>query len=82
MDWKPFKYYTTQQTFAGGFEYYRTIRLDYNGKVTRFGMYISTPEVEAPPGFREFLESAARAGYERLAPMIQADIDNGKIKTG
>lgn len=80
VDWKPFKYYTTQQSFAGGLEYYRTIRLDYDGAVTRFGMYVSKPNIETPPGFREFLESAARAGYERLAPMLQADVENGKIE--
>jgi len=59
--------------------YYRTIRLEYDGLITKFGMYVSKPEVEGPAGFREFLESAARAGYERLSPFIQADIDSGKI---
>ncbi len=79
VDWKPFRYYTTQQSFGGGLEYYRTIRLDYDGTVTKFGLYVSKPEVETPPGFREFLESAARQGYERLAPILEADIESGKI---
>jgi len=80
VDWKPFKYYTTQQTFGGGLEYFRTIRLDHDGQTTKFGMYVSKPEVETPPGFREFLESAARVGYERLPSMMQADIESGKIE--
>jgi len=80
VDWKPFKYYTTKQTFGGGLEYFRTIRLDHDGQTTKFGMYVSKPEVETPPGFREFLESAARVGYERLPSMMQADIESGKIE--
>lgn len=80
VDWKPFKYYTTHQNFGGGVEYYRTIRLDYDKKVTKFGMYVSQPGVETPPGFREFLESAARQGYERLTPMMKADVESGKIE--
>lgn len=80
VDWKPFKYYTTHQNFGGGLEYYRTIRLDYDGTMTKFGIYVSTPEVETPPGFREFLESVARAGYERLPSMMQADVESGKIE--
>jgi hypothetical protein len=73
VDWKPFEYYTVRQT-AAGLEYYRTISMDYDGAVTKFGVYVSSPNQDAPEGFREFLESAARAGYERLAPSIQADV--------
>ena len=54
VDWKPFNYYTVQQTVGAGLEYYRTIRMDYDGAVTKFGVYFSKPEKEAPPGFREF----------------------------
>jgi hypothetical protein len=79
VDWKPFHYYTTHQSFSGGLEYYRTIRLDYNGAVTKFGLYVSQPKVEAPTGLREFLESAGREGYEQLPVFIQADIESGKI---
>jgi hypothetical protein len=79
VDWKPFRYYTTHQSFTGGIEYYRTIRLDFDGRVTKFGLYVSKPEVEPPSGFREFLEGAAREGYERISSFIQADIDSGKI---
>jgi hypothetical protein len=78
VDWKPFNYYTVQQ-FVAGLEYYRTIRFDYDGKVTKFGLYVSQPDKEAPPGFQEFLESAARAGYERLPAAIQADVESGKV---
>ena len=79
VDWKPFKYYTVQQTVAG-LEYYRMIRLDYDSAVTKFGVYVSQPDKEAPEGFRNFLEVAARQGYERLGPAIQADVAVGKIK--
>ena len=79
MDWKPFKYYTVHQNVAGGIEYFRTIHLDYDGAVTKFGMYVSQPEQATPAGFRDFLETAARQGYERIASFIQADVEGGKI---
>jgi hypothetical protein len=79
VDWKPFEYYTVHQNVAG-LEYYRTIRLDYDGTKTKFMVYVSKPEQEAPEGFREFLEMAARQGYERLPLAIQSQIENGNIK--
>ena len=78
VDWKPFDYYTVSQN-PGGLEYLRTIRLKYDGKVTKFAMLVSKPKQEAPEGFREFLESAARVGYERLPAAIQELVDNGTI---
>lgn len=79
VDWKPFNYYTVQQTVAGGIEYFRTIRLDYNGEITKFKMHVSKPEVETPPGFRDFLESAARQGYERIEAFLKTAIESGQI---
>jgi hypothetical protein len=78
VDWKPFNYYTVHQTVAG-VEYYRMIRLDYDGAVTKFGVYVSQPDNEAPAGLRDFLEMAARQGYERITPVLQADYEGGKI---
>lgn len=80
VDWKPFDYYTVEQN-AAGLKYYRTIRLEYDGKITKFGLYISQPDKKAPEEFREFLESAARAGYERLPAAIQTDHESGKVTT-
>src|SRR6266540_1794764 len=79
VDWKPFHYYTTQQNVAGDIEYFRTIRLEYDGSITKLGVYLSKPEMETPQGFREFLEMAARQGYERLTPTLQADAEAGKF---
>lgn len=79
VDWKPFDYYTVLQNVLDGIEYYRTIQMDYDGMITKFGVYVSKPEKETPEGFRDFLEMAARQGYERLAPSIQADVEHGKI---
>ena len=78
VDWKPFHYYTVEQEVAG-LHYYRTIRLDFDGTRTKLRFYVSRPDGEAPEGFREFLESAARLGYERISSFIQSDIQNGKI---
>jgi hypothetical protein len=76
VDWKPFEYYTVHQN-VGGVEYYRTIRLLYDGAVTKFTMLVSKPEQQAPEGFREFLEMAARQGYERLPAAIQELLERG-----
>jgi hypothetical protein len=79
VDWKPFEYYTTIQQFASGLEYHRTIRLQQNGAVTKFLMLVSKPEQQTPEGFREFLESAARQGYERLPAAIRELVESGTI---
>jgi hypothetical protein len=79
VDWKPFDYFTTLQQFTSGLEYYRTIRLEYDGTKTKFMLHVSKPQQETPEGFREFLEMAARQGYERLPLAIQSQIDSGNI---
>ena len=79
VDWKPFDYYTVLQSGVAGLEYYRTIRMDYDGKVTKFSVAFSTPEQEVPEGVHEFLEAAIRQGYERVAPCMRADYENGKF---
>ncbi len=78
VDWKPFDYFTVQQ-FVAGLEYYRTIRLQYDGAKTKVMVHLSKPEQEAPEGFREFLEMALRQGYERLPLAIQSQLETGKI---
>lgn len=79
VDWKPFEYYTTIQQFASGLEYYRTIRLQPDGAITKFVMLVSKPEQQTPEGFQDFLETAARQGYERLPLAIQSQLESGKI---
>lgn len=79
IDWKPFEYYTTLQMGIAGLEYYRTIRLKPTDYGTLFLMHVSTPTTQAPDGFRDFLYTAAKEGYERLPAAIQKDIDDGKI---
>jgi hypothetical protein len=81
VDWKPFHYYTVHQNVAG-LQYYRMICLDYDGAITKFRFYVSQPDQAAPEGFREFLESAAKAGYERIPSLLQAEVQNGKISPG
>jgi hypothetical protein len=78
IDWKPFDYFTVQQ-FVAGLEYYRTIRLQYDGTKTKLSIHLSKPEQEAPEGFREFLEMAAGQSYRGLPAAIQAQIEMGKI---
>ena len=81
VDWKPFDYFTVQQ-FAAGLEYYRTIRMQYDGAKTKLMIHVSKPEQEAPEGFREYLEMAARQGYERLPLAVQSQLEAGNITVG
>lgn len=81
VDWKPFDYFTVQQ-FVAGLEYYRTIRFLYDGDKTKVMVHVSKPEQEAPEGFREYLEMAARQGYEHLPSAIQSQLESGKITAG
>ena len=78
VDWKPFEHFTVHQN-AAGLQYYRMIQLEYDGAVTKFRLFVSPPDKQAPEGFREFLESAARQGYERIPACIEADVRNGKV---
>ena len=81
VDWKPFDHYTVFQSGIPGLEYYRTIQLQYDGKRTKFLVHFSKPDKEAPEGLGDFLAMAARQGYERIAPAIQADYESGKVST-
>ena len=79
IDWKPFEYYTTLQTINTGMEYFRTIRLVPIGSETHLLLHISEPTITPPEGFREFLNTAAKAGYQNLSAAIQREVDSGKI---
>ena len=79
IDWKPFDHYTVLQTVMGGLEYYRTIRLEPNENGTRLFVHVSKPATDTPDGFRDFLYSAAKQGYENIQPMIEKDINDRKI---
>jgi hypothetical protein len=81
LDWKPFHYYTVIQSVGAGLEYYRTIRMEYDGKLTSLRIHLSRPDQDAPEGFRDSLEAAAREGYARLTSIMQADVESGKITT-
>ena len=62
-----------------GSEYYRTIRLQYDGEKTVLMLHISKPEQDTPDGFREYLEMAARQAYEQDSIAIKAEVESGKI---
>ncbi len=80
VDWKPFKYYTVKQSGLAGLEYYRTITMDYDGKMTRFGVYFSEPESGAPPEVRAMLAHVVHESYARVHPIMQADAESGKFE--
>jgi hypothetical protein len=77
--WKPFDYYTVLRCGVAGLEYYRTIRMDYDGNITRVYIDFSNPDKEAPEGVHEFLGTVLRRAYNGLGPAMQADSKGGII---
>jgi hypothetical protein len=79
VDWKPFDYYTVQQSGVAGLEYLRTIRLEYDGKTTRFQVHFGKPQMDPPPGLQEFMATLAGQGYAQILPALQAQLDSGQM---
>jgi hypothetical protein len=79
VDWKPFHYYTTFQSGVAGLEYYRTIRLEYDGKITRFFGLVSQPQVEPPKEITEFFNTVVRQSFESIPVKMQSDFESGKF---
>jgi hypothetical protein len=59
-----FDYYTVLQNVLTD-EYYRTIQMDYDGMITKFGVYVSKFEKETLKVSR-FSRDGCAPGYERL----------------
>jgi hypothetical protein len=78
LDWKPFEYYTMQQS-AVGITYISTRRLIPLENGTRVGIYLSMPQENSSDEVRQMLQSAMDNGYAGLRPHIEHDIAGGKI---
>ncbi len=80
LDWKPFEYYTMQQS-ALGISYISTRRLTPLENGTRLGIYLTMPPENSSDEVRQFLQSAMNDGYAGLRSYIEQDIVSGKITT-
>jgi hypothetical protein len=78
LDWKPFEYYTLQQS-ALGISYICTRRLTPIENGTRLGVYLTKPLENSSDEVRQMLQSAMDNGYAGLRPFIEHDITSGKI---
>ena len=78
LDWKPFEYYTLQQS-ALGISYICTRRLTPLENGTHLGVYLTKPLENSSDEVRQMLQSAVDNGYTGLHSYIQHDITNGKI---
>lgn len=78
LDWKPFDYYTLEQS-AAGLNYIATRRLVPLEEGTRVGVYLSKPAENSSEEVRQLLQSAISDGYAGLGPYMEQDINSGKI---
>ena len=78
LDWKPFEYYTLQQS-ALGIPYICTRHVIPIENGTRLGVYLTKPLENSSDEVRQMLQSAMDNGYAGLRPFIEHDITSGKI---
>ena len=78
MDWKPFEYYTLEQS-ALGISYVSTRRLIPLEDGTRVGIYLTMPRETSSEEVRQMLQGAMDAGYAGLGSYIEQHITSGKI---
>ncbi|MEW5938506.1 MAG: DUF2652 domain-containing protein [Chloroflexota bacterium] len=78
LDWKPFEYYTLEQS-AVGLTYVTTRRLIPINAGTRVGVYLSKPRESDAPEVKAMLQSAMDAGYDGLAPFIEQELAAGRV---
>jgi hypothetical protein len=78
LDWKPFEYYTLEQS-ALGISYISTRRLIPVTGGTRVGIYLTAPRENSSDEVRHMLQSAMDNGYIGLKSYIEHTIASGKI---
>jgi hypothetical protein len=78
LDWKPFEYYTMQQSVLG-LTYYCTRRLTPIENGTRLSLYLSMPSENSSEEVHQILQSAMEQNYAGLESFIRQDIDRGKV---
>lgn len=78
LDWKPFEYYTLQQS-AMGLSYVCTRRLTPLDYGTQVGIYLAMPAENSSEEVRQFLQSAIDNDFSGLKSYIEKDIAGGKI---
>jgi hypothetical protein len=78
MDWKPFEYYTLEQS-ALGLSYVSTRRLMPRENGTRVAVYLTMPRENSSDEVRQMLQAAMDSGYAGLHSFIERDFSTGKI---
>lgn len=78
LDWKPFEYYTMEQS-AAGISYVATRRLTALEHGTRLGVYLSMPPENSSNEVRQMLQAALDQAYVGLKPSIEQGIASGKV---
>jgi hypothetical protein len=78
LDWKPFEYYTLQQSTLG-ISYLCTRRLVPTETGAHLGVYLTKPPENSSDEVRQMLQAAMDNGYAGLHSYIQHDVTAGKI---
>lgn len=80
VDWKPFDYFTIQQTdSATHLEYYETYHFIPTEDGTRFMSCVSKPAGEVPPETQGMFQSVWDQAYGQIKPFIEQDVVSGKV---
>jgi len=78
LDWKPFEYYTMQQTVMG-LNYVSTRRVTSTPAGTRLGIYLGTPVEPTGPEIKQIMQQAIDQSFEGLAQFIEQEIAAGRV---
>jgi hypothetical protein len=82
LDWKPFEYYTLQQSVRNSTEYLQTRRLVPAGAGSRLCVYASKPAEAVSEELRKYIQAEYDRGFGNLEAFIKQDIANGKVTIG
>ena len=79
LDWKPFEYYTLQQSVRNSIEYLHTRRLVSINGGSRLCVYASKPSEGANEELRGYIQAEYNRGFGNLEAFISQDIADGNI---
>jgi hypothetical protein len=79
LDWKPFEYYTVQQSVRNLVEYLHTRRLVPIHGGSRLCVYASKPEANVSEGLRGYIQAEYNRGFGNLEAFIEQDVAGGKV---
>ena len=79
LDWKPFEYYTLQQSVRNSIEYLQTRRILPMPRGSRLCVYASEPMEAVSEEIRGFIQAEYNRGFGNLEAFISREIAAGRV---